>query len=137
MHAVFADTSFWIAMLNPKDGLHAKVESVAASSGSTPLVTSQMVFAELLNDFAHRGATLRDAAKRLVETLSRNPSTTVVPQSVTQFHAALSLYSERNDKTWAFTDCASFLIMHTLGISDALTYDKHFEQMGFRALLRK
>jgi predicted nucleic acid-binding protein len=137
VHAIFADTSFWIAMLNPKDGLHAKAKSVAATLGATPLVTSQMVFAELLNDFAHRGPTLRDAARQLVETLSRNPSTTVVPQSAVQFHTALSLYGERSDKAWAFTDCASFLIMHTFGIGDALTYDKHFEQMGFRALLRK
>jgi predicted nucleic acid-binding protein len=34
------------------------------------------------------------------------------------------------------TDCSSFLIMWQYGIDAALTYDKHFEQAGFDALLR-
>ncbi len=34
------------------------------------------------------------------------------------------------------TDCFSFLIMRQYDIDAALTYDKHFEQAGFSALLR-
>lgn len=34
------------------------------------------------------------------------------------------------------TDCSSFLIMERYGIDSALTYDWHFEQAGFKALLR-
>jgi uncharacterized protein len=40
------------------------------------------------------------------------------------------------DKSWSFTDCGSFLIMHDEGLTSALTHDRHFEQAGFRALLR-
>ena len=136
MKTVFADTSFWIAILNPKDALHTKAKEAAASLGPIHVVTSQMVLAELLNDFAARGPTLRQTAKRLVEGLARNPNTTIVEQTGEQFPSALLLYGERSDKAWALTDCASLLVMRSHAVDDALTNDRHFEQMGFKALLR-
>jgi predicted nucleic acid-binding protein len=60
----------------------------------------------------------------------------VKPQTSDQFKRALSRYEERTDKDWSLTDCASFLIMEAEGIEEALTYDQHFAQVGFRALLR-
>jgi predicted nucleic acid-binding protein len=45
-------------------------------------------------------------------------------------------YQTRPDKSWSLTDCSSFLIMESEGIEAALTYDRHFEQAGFQALLR-
>ena len=136
MNHVFADTSFWIALLSPKDDLHALAVEVVATLGDAQVVTSEMVLAELLNDFAGRGRALRTAAWSLVESLRSNRQTTIVPQTSLQFQAALGLYGRREDKSWGFTDMASFLIMKTQGINDALTYDQHFQQMGFRALLR-
>ena len=136
MNSAFADPSFWIALLNPKDNLHAKAKSVAASLGPTRIVTTEMVLAELLNDFAARGPALRTASKQLVAQLAQNPKTTVVPQTSEQFHSALAIYAERTDKAWSLTDCASAIVMQAYSIQRALTYDKHFEQMGFRALLR-
>ncbi len=38
------------------------------------------------------------------------------------------------DKTWSFTDCASFAVMKELKIKTAFTFDDHFEQMGFKIL---
>lgn len=60
----------------------------------------------------------------------------MIPQSSEQFDAALDLYSQRHDKTWGLTDCVSFCIMSERGIQEALAYDHHFEQAGFRPLLR-
>lgn len=34
-------------------------------------------------------------------------------------------------------DCASFLVMEELDITEALAYDRDFEQAGFVALLRE
>ena len=42
----------------------------------------------------------------------------------------------RLDKSWSLTDCISFEVMRSAQATDALTYDQHFEQAGFRALLR-
>ncbi len=100
------------------------------------VVTSQMVLTELLNDFGGRGEMLKAAAYSLVEQLAGNARTVIVPQTDQQFQAALAVYAHRKDKPWGLTDCASFLIMQAHDIHAALTYDRHFEQMGFRALLR-
>ena len=36
----------------------------------------------------------------------------------------------------SLTDCFSFVLMQRLGLTEALTSDLHFEQAGFKALLR-
>lgn len=38
---------------------------------------------------------------------------------------------------WSLTDCSSFIVMEERGLADAMTADRHFEQAGFRALLRQ
>ena len=52
------------------------------------------------------------------------------------FDAGIDLYRIRPDKDWSLTDCISFVVMEEHGITDALTGDHHFEQAGFRALLK-
>lgn len=136
MRAVFADSSYWIALLNPGDALHEKATRVSKSLGRIHLMTSEMVLAELLNDSAGRGEAVRRAAVLLVERLRRSPNLSIVPQSSLQFQDALSLYADRGDKAWGLTDCASFRIMDRDGLTRALTHDRHFEQAGFKALLR-
>jgi predicted nucleic acid-binding protein len=51
------------------------------------------------------------------------------------FDRAFELYKSHTDKTWGLVDCISFVIMRERGITDALTYDRHFIQAGFRALM--
>jgi predicted nucleic acid-binding protein len=136
VRAVFADSGYWIALLNPRDSLHHAATTIAASLGSMPLVTSEAVLAECLNDLAKRGESLRRAAVALVAELRREPTVVIEPQSSLQFQEALSLYALRADKAWGHTDCASFRIMARYELSEALTFDRHFEQAGFTPLLR-
>jgi uncharacterized protein len=133
---VFADTSYWIALLNPRDELHVKAREVSGSDLFDEVVTSQMVLAELLNSFSDQGRSVRHAVARAVEALRSNRAVVVVPQTSEQFENALRLYTNMADKSWSFTDCASFQIMETEGIRSALTHDRHFVQAGFEALLR-
>ena len=46
------------------------------------------------------------------------------------------MYRDREDKQWSLTDCISFVVMADGGLADALTGDHHFEQAGFKALLK-
>jgi predicted nucleic acid-binding protein len=94
-----------------------------------------MVLTEFLNDFGQRGEFLRRLAVRLVERARVDRNLVVVGQTRRQFRDALALYSERSDKNWSLTDCASFRIMEHYGIREALTYDRHFQHAGFKALL--
>jgi predicted nucleic acid-binding protein len=60
----------------------------------------------------------------------------VISTSEDIFDQGLSLYKERQDKGWGLTDCISFVVMRERAITEALAADRHFEQAGFKALLR-
>jgi predicted nucleic acid-binding protein len=136
MTAVFADASYWIALLNPQDYLHPEASKLSTFLRHTRILTSEMVLVELLNEFSRRGPSFRRMAVALVEDLRGDPQIVIVEQSSVQFQDALGLYGARSDKTWGLTDCASFRIMDRDGLTRALTHDRHFVQAGFQALLR-
>lgn len=136
MRSLFVDSSYFLALLNPRDALHERARLLSASLGFVRLVTSEMVLAECLNSLAGQGTLLRGAAVELVQRLREDPEVQIVPGSGFRFYLALDLYAARSDKGWSHTDCASFQIMEEGGVREALTHDRHFEQAGFRALLR-
>ena len=45
---------------------------------------------------------------------------------------AWQLFKKYDDKEFSFVDCASFVVMRREHLVDAFTFDRHFEQMGFR-----
>jgi predicted nucleic acid-binding protein len=134
---VFADTGYWIALLNPNDSLHSKAKQLAQGLANTQLFTSEMIFAELLNAFSKQGKNYRVRAVQFVEYLHQSSEVKVIQQTNELFIAGLELYKQRPDQAWSHTDCSSFYIMQERDILQALAYDKHFEQAGFVALLRE
>ena len=78
MKKIFADTGYWIALLNPEDDLHQKSRQIASSLTSTRIVTSEMVFTELLNAFSGKGRTYRQKAVRFINHSFTNPEIEVV-----------------------------------------------------------
>jgi len=136
MGVVFADTGYWVALLNPHDDLHNKAVSLSKALEPVHIVTSEMVLVEVLNDFSARGDYFRQVAVNLIESLRQHPNTTIIPQTSIQFQAAFTLYKQRPDKAWSHTDCVSFKIMEEQVIWEALAYDKHFSQAGYTPLMR-
>lgn len=72
MERVFADTGYWIALLNPRDDLHQKATVTSSQYDSAKIVTSEMVLTEFLNSFSDYGPRLRQAAAKAVESLRRS-----------------------------------------------------------------
>ena len=136
MKTVFADSGYWIALLNPRDDLHERAVQVSSRLGAVRIITSEMALVEVLNHFAESTPAVRGAAGEFVEFLRREADCLVVPQTGGQFQDALRLYRERSDKAWSLTDCASILIMESYAVTEALSHDRHFMQAGFSALLR-
>ena len=134
MRIVFADTGYWVALLNPRDQHHVKVKSLSSSLGQTRIVTSEMVLDELLAGLSE--PPVRAIAISAVSSILTNPNVEVVPQTSLQFREAFNMYKSRTDKAWSLTDCASFNLMKERGVTEALAHDGHFEQAGFVALLR-
>ena len=52
-----------------------------------------------------------------------------------RFAAARGFMLKHLDQEFSFTDCASFVVMKELRLTDALATDKHFRIAGFNPLL--
>jgi predicted nucleic acid-binding protein len=132
VNAVFADTSFFLALLRADDPVHGRAQTELAVN--RPLVTTAFIVLELGNACA-RAADHADFLA-LVAALRASPRTTIVALDARLLDRGLELMAARSDKDWSLTDCISFEVMREAGLREALTCDRHFEQAGFAALLR-
>jgi uncharacterized protein len=127
---VFADTFYWIALLNRADTFH---EAAIRMPISERIVTSMAVQLEVLDAFS-TDPSLRPSAVYFWNRTNHDPMVTVIPLDPQLLQSAMDLFSARMDKTWSFTDCISFEIMRQRKIAKALSGDRHFRQSGFQSL---
>ena len=132
MNTTFADTFYYLALLNPDDAAHERALAVTAQRQGT-LVTTRWVLTEVGDAMA--APAYRRRFVNLIQTIESDPDTIVVPANDELFHDGVRLFGQRPDKTWPLTDCISFLVMDQHNIKDALTGDHHFAQAGFTPLL--
>jgi len=133
---VFVDTSYVIALFVRQDQHHVTAQALAArmARARTRFVTTQAVLLEIGNALAKQR--YRAAALQILQALESDPATQVVPMSDVLYGRGRDLYEARADQEWGLTDCLSFVVMRELGLTDALTADRHFEQAGYHALLQ-
>ncbi len=136
MKIIFLDMVYLQALVDMRDDLHPLALQVTDQLRDFYSMTSEMVLTELLNALCSRGSYLRQAALNIVDELQQRQTVEIVPQTPQLFADALSFYRQRKDKRYSLTDCASMLIMKQRKINDVLTFDRHFQQEGFNALLR-
>jgi hypothetical protein len=131
VNAVFADTFFYLALLDARDPAHEP--AVARSQAAGIILTTEFILLELGNSCAR--AEDRADFLALLEGLRGSPRTRVVPLDSGLLQRGLDLFAARPDKDWSVTDCISFVVMRDERITEALTADRHFEQAGFKILL--
>jgi predicted nucleic acid-binding protein len=130
---VFADSFYWLALFNPRDAAHQSALAASQALNGT-VVTTDWVLTEVAD--ALSSPKNRVACGEFLDDLRRSPRIIIEPASRKLFDEAWTLYCARPDKEWSQTDCVSFVVMANHGITDALTGDHHFEQAGFRCLLK-
>lgn len=135
MRTVFADTLYWVALLNPRDQWHSRTLEVRNQLRDTRLITTELVLIEFLNYFCSYGVQTRQLGADTVRAILRNRSLEVILHSHEMFLAGLVLYAERLDKGYSLTDCVSMVVMRKKNLTDVLTHDRHFVQEGFTILL--
>jgi predicted nucleic acid-binding protein len=133
MKAVFADTSFYLAVLGPHDLAHTQALQVVQRL-RRPLLLTDFILLELGNTLS--AASRRGLFSGLVRHLRAKPNVRIIPASHDLLDRGLDLFSHRADKEWSLTDCTSFVVMREEGLTDALTTNHHFEQVGFNVMLR-
>jgi predicted nucleic acid-binding protein len=137
MVEIFADTGFWIALLLKRDRHYTRALQILQEMRTKAhIVTSEYVLLEFLNHFSKHGPFMRGEAMNTWKALYASKETFVIPVGHVLLERAATLYERSVDKSWSLTDCSSFVIMRERKIQDALTFDHHFEQAGFRALLQ-
>ncbi len=99
-------------------------------------MTTEEVLTEVLDFFSGFGPGIRRATAALVRQVLADPNAKVLPQSHASFEAGLQLYEQRQDKQYSGVDCISMQAMRQEALLEVLTHDHHFEQEGFRVLLR-
>jgi predicted nucleic acid-binding protein len=130
---IFVDTSYLLALVNPRDALH-----VRARAWAEVLTESLVVTEYVLWEFINAYSLPRDRPKaHAVLAEIRTSGTELMHACEELFSAGIQLHAERSDKEWSLTDCVSCVVMRRRGLSRALSYDHHFEPAGYEALLRR
>jgi predicted nucleic acid-binding protein len=133
MKTAFADTFYFLALLDSREDRHPQAVE-ASRDPLLRLVTTEWVLAEFADAYSHP----QDRADfvSLYRSLLNHPRVKIIPASTALFQRGVDLFEQRKDKEWSLTDCISFLVMRDDGVGEALTGDQHFEQAGFKALLK-
>jgi len=134
MNQLFVDTSAWDALADKADEHHPRaIRFRDEIAGKRKLVTSNYVLDELwtllLLNIGY-GPTV-DYKQKLDALKSEHVLDIIWIDDAIAAEAWDSFQMYNVDKLWSFTDCTSYAVMKRLGITDAFTFDHHFEQMGF------
>jgi len=133
MKAVFADSFHFLALLNCKEALHERAMPEHCRAWPK-MVTTDCIILEigdaLCNPRDH------DDSLAFYELLQADRRFKIIQLSPALLERDIKRFHDRQDKDWPLTDCISFVVMEDENIREALTGDRHFEQAGFKALLK-
>lgn len=131
MERLFVDTSAWFAYANRGDAEHREVR-VALRDAVGRLLTSNFVFDETVTLCRYRLG--HAAAVKVGHALRESPGVDLLRLSAEDERTAWSLFLERPDKQYSFTDCTSFVLMRRMKIHRAIALDDDFRQEGFEVI---
>ena len=130
---IFVDTLFIVALINKRDQYHQIALNLAKQYENYPLITTDAIFLESGNKLS---ANYRNEVVELVEQFLSSDEIDVIRLTPELFDESLRLYKKHQDKSWGLVDCFSFVVMKQHKIGQALTFDRHFTQAGFQALMK-
>ncbi len=129
---VFLDSSFFKAIIDPKDEFHKKASRnlLEFKSKKTPLVTSNYILDETFTLIRARCGRLK--LKEFRNFLNESEDEIKVYRVTVSDEAGAWDWILENWSNLSFTDCASFALMRRLRIKSVATFDTHFARAGFK-----
>ena len=128
MERLFVDTSAWFAYANRADPEHRAV-AAALRQCAGRLVTSNFVFDETVTLCRYRLG--HPAAVKVGAALCDSGAIDLIRLNADDERMAWSLFLERPDKAYSFTDCTSFVLMRRLKLQRSVALDDDFRREGF------
>ena len=131
MNTVFLDTVGLLALWDASDQWHSAAEAAFVNlGGEKALLTTSFVLLECANAAARRP--YRHAVERLRQRMEA--SQMLVFPTDEDWRSAWSTYRQSDVGQPGIVDYVSFAVMHRLGIQQAFTNDRHFQDAGFETL---
>lgn len=130
---IFIDTGYILGLVNSQDQYHHQAQQAARQS-PPPFITTEAILTEIGNALSK--SQWRQLGVVTLQALRNDPNIEIVTVDATLFNQAVTLFFSRIDKEWGLTDCISFVVMESRGLTQALTTDRHFTQAGFQNMLR-
>jgi uncharacterized protein len=132
MNAVFLDTVGLLALWDTNDQWHSAAEATFATfhRDKVLLTTTSFVLLECANAAARRP--YRQTVERLRDRMESN-NMLIFPTD-TDWRQAWAAYRQSNAGQPGIVDYVSFAVMRRLGILQAFTNDRHFQEAGFETL---
>lgn len=128
---LFLDSGFLIALNAADDQYHHRaIEHWRLIDRASLLVTTTYIVDEVVTFFNNRGR--HEKAVAIGHQLLTSRSIELLHVDEELFRAGWEFLVKHGDKRYSLTDCISFVVMRRMGLQDALTFDAHFEQAGFR-----
>ena len=134
MKALFVDTAGWVACADGADPAHVRccaARDAALEAGQT-LVTTDFIVDETLTLIRLRLGL--GAAETWWQQVDPSPRLRWERIDSDRFEKARDLFFQYREKDFSFTDCTSFVVMREVRLTQAITTDRHFRQMGFQVL---
>jgi predicted nucleic acid-binding protein len=122
-----------VALVNKNDQNHRLALDLSRQFTGQGLVTTDAILLEIGNALSRN---FKQESVEIIEDFLNSDDVRVIHLHPPLFRKAFDLYKSYSDKTWGLIDCVSFVVMKEIGITDALSADKHFEQAGFNILIR-
>jgi uncharacterized protein len=128
----FLDTSYIVALEIKNEDVHNRVLAhwLSLASKRPQLITTTYVFDEVVTLLNSRK--LHGKAVEVGTLLLESPDILLVDIDSPLFEQGWQDFKRYKDKSFSLTDCLSFVVMQERNITNALTLDLHFQQVGFQ-----
>ena len=123
MTTVFADTFYFLALLDSREARHQQAAEVSRDP-QLHILTTEWVLAEFGD--AYCDPKDRPDFIAVYRSLVAHPRVRIVPADTQLFQRGIDFFEKRPDKKWSLTDCLSFVVMEEESIREALTGDREF-----------
>jgi len=129
---LFVDTSGFYAIWFPKDDFHKKAIAISNKLKKTKVsvFTSNYIIDESLTLLSSKVS--RELAIEFGKSIFEGGEMEILSVDLEVEKKAWEIFAGSSDRRLSFTDCTSFVIMKENGMKFAFSFDKHFEEFGFR-----
>ena len=128
MKTILVDSGFLLAMVDRDDKHHPEVIDFLKELGRATLLVTSHIFDEAMTLIKARLGS--EIAVRTGQQLRLSTLFRLVYVTERDDEAAWEIFSQYTDKDWSYTDCSCLAVMRKLDITEVLSFDHHFDQMG-------